>query len=494
MPIFYKTINQQELYETAINKIIINDLDVSENKDDVKKIISTIYTSDVISSVPSCSCGEIKSEFNLGIVCTKCGTVVENVLDGEIVPAAWFRVPQGVKSFINPHVLIIVNSFLLNGLLEKIVDGVKSTDINDPNYFLLEKYKKVFPNTWNGFIDNFFVIIEWLRTNNGLKKSSKGGVKATLELVQFLHDNKDNIFQEYVPIPAKLFTIVEVGSDNKYMDNSSIVVHDIVYSYIGESNQTLNESDPNYDKMLANKQKLAYRLMLKLSEYYNSLYKGLLSSKTGLFRKHIDSMRSHFTFRTVVTSLFKGDYDEIHVPWAIGLIVFRPHVINKLHKQGIPLPLCAEIVNNSITSYNPLVSRILDELIAEAPQGGIPCIIQRNPSLLSGSAQYVRITRFKKVLTDNTTSFSILIVNAMNADFDGDELNFTPLLDNWMANQAYKLEPSKNIFLLDSPFKVSTMFALPKPVMATLYNYVNHKDVDYDPVKREMMVDLLMIK
>ncbi len=494
MPLYYSTINHDELFQKAKNPIVINDFDVSESKDDIKSIISTIYTSDVISSVPACSCGEVKGEFNLGIMCHKCNTIVENKLDTEIIPAAWFRTPIGVDSFINPHIFIIINNGLLNGLLEKLIDGVKSTDINDPNYVIIEKYKKVFYNDWNTFTNKFFEIMQWLSENKGIKKNTRDGVKTADNLLKFLHDNKDNIFQKHVPIPAKLFTIVEVGSDNKYMDGSSILVHDIVYSYIGESMQHLIPDSPNYHKLLMNKQKLAYRLMLKLSNYYNELYKDLLSSKTGIFRKHIDSMRSHFTFRAVVTSLFNGDYDEIHVPWSIGLVVFRPHIINKLNKLGIPLPLCAEIVNNSITSYNKTIDTILQELINESPGKGIPCIIQRNPSLLSGSAQFVYITKFKTDLRDTTVSFSILIVNAPNADFDGDELNLTPLLDNWMAKQAFKLEPGKNVFLLDSPFKVSTMFAIPKPVMSTLYNYINHKEVECDNNKAELMHKLLSVE
>ena len=42
--------------------------------------------------------------------------------------------------------------------------------------------------------------------------------------------------------------------------------------------------------------------------------------------------------------------------------------------------------------------------------------LDRKPSLLSGSAQLIYITKVKTDMRDNTTSISILIVKSCNAD------------------------------------------------------------------------------
>ena len=62
------------------------------------------------------------------------------------------------------------------------------------------------------------------------------------------------------------------------------------------------------------------------------------------------------------------------------------------------------------------------DFITSRPDKGMPCLFHRNPSLLSGSSEYLRITKIKRDTGDNTISLSTLVVKAPNGDFDGDAL------------------------------------------------------------------------
>lgn len=77
-----------------------------------------------------------------------------------------------------------------------------------------------------------------------------------------------------------------------------------------------------------------------------------------------------------------------------------------------------------------------------------------------------------------------------NVDFDGDQLNFTPCLDTYTTEELRALSPHKSTFGLDSPRRVSGNLSQPKPVVATVANFVHDHDETVDPVKWGKMMAL----
>ena len=75
----------------------------------------------------------------------------------------------------------------------------------------------------------------------------------------------------------------------------------------------------------------------------------------------------------------------------------------------------------SVDSYDETISEILDEMVVESKYPGIPLKVQRNPSLLQGSALAL-FGVFKKDPNDYTASISKMVVNSMNADLKIDPL------------------------------------------------------------------------
>ena len=63
-----------------------------------------------------------------------------------------------------------------------------------------------------------------------------------------------------------------------------------------------------------------------------------------------------------------------------------------------------------------MLHKVVQELIDETPDKGIYVLLNRNPTLLSGSIIRLKITKFKTNPSDNTIGLSILAVKSLNCD------------------------------------------------------------------------------
>lgn len=72
-----------------------------------------------------------------------------------------------------------------------------------------------------------------------------------------------------------------------------------------------------------------------------------------------------------------------------------------------------------------------------------------------------------------------------------DEINCMLMLDNFMANEMRHLAPHKSVFDLNEPYAVSGNLAMPKPVVASISNFI-HYDLPPDEGKLAMMEELYM--
>lgn len=109
-------------------------------------------------------------------------------------------------------------------------------------------------------------------------------------------------------------------------------------------------------------------------------------------------------------------------------------------------------------------------------QGVVAIHLKILPSLKIGSSNKVYIRKFKKEHLDYTIGISILVTSLMNADFDGDELNFTVLGDLNMARLAENFDPYYSVPGLNNPYEISGLLNIPKPTVATLSNFLTHID------------------
>jgi hypothetical protein len=459
MPVYQQLINfDDKFHRLSEIPIIINDLvnNTEEDKEEIKNLISTRYSSDMISLIPSCRCGATTGEFSMmtDMTCTLCYTSVKSSFDEDIDSTIWFRKPKGVERIINPIIWIMLKQrFSKSGfnVIQWICDNSYRSNVKQP--FVINRIISLgIKRGYNNFVTNFDAILLTLfeMKEFNLPKGKVDYLRTLLE------ENKDCLFSDYIPLPNKSLLIIENTVVGVYVDPIVIDALDAI--------QMLVSIDVSFhDQNSRVKENRTVKAISKLSAFYESFYKNSLAVKPGQFRKHIYGTRTNFSFRAVISSITDvHEYDELYIPWGVGLTAFRPHLVNKLMKLGMSVNSAVGMLLGHVTVYHPLLASLLQELIDES-NGGIDAIIQRNPSLMQGSAQKVRITKFKDDPFDFCISLGILIIHSCNADFDGDCMNVSLALDEKMSNYLHSLKPEFNIFQLDVPDKISKNIALPKP-------------------------------
>jgi len=467
MAVYQELINFNEVFKYLRRPpIIINDLpnDTKEAKAYITSIISSEFTQDMVSLLPSCSCGVTKGEFNAGVTCDVCKTEVISTVENEIEPLVWFRKPEGVISLINPMILMLLSRrFTRSGynIIHWLCDTRYTTKVKQPA--ILHKLTELgIPRGFNNFIQNFDQIMGILFSLREF--GYRTGKVSPLEII--LSENRDKIFADYIPIPNKSLLIVERTNTGIYIDNTIVEGIDTIESLVSIDKDF-------YDQNPKVKENRTAKALFKLINFYDLFFKST-GVKEGHFRRHIFGTRTNFSFRCVATSLTGNHkYDEIEVPWCAGITVFRPHIVNKLLKRGYELNSIIGIIYSDINKYDPLLDEILQELINETPDKGIYVLLNRNPTLLSGSIIRVKITKFKTNPFDTTIGISILAVKSLNLDFDGDCLNISLSLDNNIAEQWYSLHPKFNIYEATNPYEISGNISIPKPVILTTSSWLN---------------------
>lgn len=486
MPIIQQLVSFTDLFNKLTSTpIIINDLSSVnvEDKEKIKNLITSRYSSDMISILPSCDCGETKGSFAIATKCPHCGTKVKSIIEDEVEPIVWFRRPHGVAPLINPIIWIMLSErYTISGfnLLQWLADSTYRPTVKTP--VVLQKLIDAgLPRGYNQFYENFDRYLEFLMSIKELKKRVKG---PNDYLYRLIADNRSIIFSDYVPLPNKSLLIIEKTNVGIYIDNIIIKAMDAI-----EMIMSIDSTELEHSHRV--KENRTIKALVRLSEFYYDFTKNNVAGKTGLDRKHILGSRTNFNFRAVISSITDAhQYDEIYVPWCVGMTTFRPHLINKLMKRGYNLNDSIEMLLGHVEKYSPLLDELLKELVAETNGGrGIVVLENRNPTMLSGSVQTKRISRFKTDPGDHTVSSSILTVNATNADFDGDALNYSVSNDNFLADKWKTLAPHYNVFTADNPLEISKNISIPKPVISSTSNWI-HSPSDPDPIKRARMQEL----
>lgn len=469
---------EEQFYALRTPPVIANDLDITseEGRENLNSMLYTRYCGDSLAIVPACDCGNIRGGYNAGVKCPECMTVCHSAADREIESLLWMRAPDNVKPFVNPTVWIILSQRMR-------VSGCNLLQwLTDTQYQYVgresSEYRKLIKagveRGYNYFHDNFDYIMsvyfcdgipmtEWLN----MAASGQIARPKNIDTVQFLVENRANIFTQYLPMPSKIGLVAESNDSGIYIDSATPLALDALHT-IASINNSLTPLN------LRRKETRVVKALNLLGDFYKEFVAKTLSGKPGMMRKHIYGNRLHFTARNVITSISgPHEYDELHVPWSTAVQLLDLHITNKLYKRGFTPNQATEFIRRATRQHHPLMREIFDELLAEAPLGGLPVVFQRNPSLARGSAQVLRITKIKDDLLDNTISLSILILVGFNADFDGDEMNLMLILDQAMYEGLKVLCPHENIFDVTKPRKLSSIAKIPTPVAATIDQWLS---------------------
>lgn len=389
--------------------IIVNNFDLTQ-KEEIDRLNSLLYVryeGDTLNVLPSCNCESLQGEFNVGLRCRRCGTEVISVTEKPLESSLWIATPAGVKTLINPAMWIIIGDALTQSscnILEWLCNpSYKPGQITG----LLAKVQQMgFTRGLNYFHDNFDVIIKALFDG----RIVKGSVRERTQLWEFIQKFRKEIFCKHLPVPSRLAFITEATAGAVYADSTMAPAIDAIRTITGIESGIL----PPTQRV---KEMRTVKCIVQLSQFYWDFAGASLGSKRGMLRQHVFGGRPHWSGRAVISSIHEPHmYDECHLPWGLACSILKVHLTNKMLKIGHSPNEINRFLSEHVNTYHPLLDKLFQELIDEAPGGAIPIILQRNPSLKRGSAQALRVTQIRKDPNINTIGISVLCLVAPNAD------------------------------------------------------------------------------
>lgn len=473
MGITQKIINLDVYFKsTPGDKIILNDLnyyDINDNEK-LERILISIYGNDeTISTKPSCDCGEITGKYMLDKYCSNCGTKCVEPHE-KVYPVLWLKAIDENYKFLNPIIWLMIVRILDNkkiDYLRYLCDTRYNPPIKIPDHITHIKNFLNGIRTYDNTMANLRNILVFIKTLSKFKQAQK--VNDINNLIKIIDENPDCLFSTYLPIINKKLFVIEETTKGRFVNLISSDIIDVTKTWLKlSSNNTISP------KILSNNMGV---VMSNLSKLYSNYIDQYLVKKGGMFRRHVYGARSHFTFRTVITSVpGKHKYDEIVPPWCVGVSVLRPHILNKLIKRGYTFKDANKMLYRCVKKYDDVISQILDELITECPYKGIPVLFTRNPELKQGSTQRMYITKFNKDPMVMSTEFSSLAAKAPNADYDGDEMNAVLLLDNDLTEECKTMDSHFVIPHESKPYAVSGFLGLLSPSTSILSNFIYNNE------------------
>lgn len=407
-------LNMDEYFRViAGDKIILNDLSLFslEDNDIFYKNIMTVYNnSEVLSTIPSCDCGATKGKHVINTYCRECGTTVRDIMD-KVKPILWFRALKSELKFINPSFWLIVSKIMdeRTDYLRWLSDYRYNPPMQIPAWAQGLKEAIGGKRDYNNTVNKFPEILTYMLNNARFKDPDKQHSINILLDIYLKH--KDSLFSEYLPIVNKKLFVMENTTKGKFINLTASDVIDTAMTWI----KACNEGDTlSYNKLSA----VTASTVSKLAELFGNYLNDYVVKKHGIFRKHVYGARSHFTFRCVITSIpGPHAYDEVRVPWGPAVVIYRPHLLNMLvNRHGYTYKNASSLLFRAVKKHVPIIAQLFNDLINEHPEKRLYMIIQRNPSLLPGSAQLVWCDQIKQDVDDKTLSISGLIVKAPNAD------------------------------------------------------------------------------
>lgn len=483
--IFQSSRNMDQLFrDLPVPAIIINDIPLRTEQDRVaaSELIRSEYTSDMVSLLPRCRCGATVGGYNIVFktVCQTCGGLVTKAVTSDIDTNLWFRRPGRwdhesgafypvTEKLIHPKILMmLLDRFQRKNynIIQYLIDRNYST--SSDNSLQVMKIREVFPERgYNYFVRNFREIIHRLFTDRNFKPPARR-VDALRDFI-FNELDKDNVFFDHLPIPNRCIRVVEPTVTCTFVERT-------VLDSISAINLLVSIDRDYHDQSSLVKESRVARAMIQMANYYAKYNADIIDkTKRGTMRRQTYSTRSPWTMRTVITSKAGIQSDrKIKAPWGAVLAISMYEIINILtNRMGYTSNDARGLIYNHMGRYHPLLDHIVNDiLIPESVNNQIDVLANRNPSLMRSSITHYGIGSMKTNPRDATTEQPICDCALFNADFDGDQMNYTKATDNFMAHQFKAFAVHRNAFGMFKPHQVTGFFDIPKPSAAATASWL----------------------
>lgn len=290
------------------------------------------------------------------------------MLDKPLEPIIWVQAPKKVDRFINPQAWRLLSNFfsLSNSNNQKfnLIKYLANTDYH-PNRvhhgrWMDELERLGVERGLNFFYRNFDNIIEVLAGFSQFS-ANKDKKEKLREMLIFINMYRDRIFSEFLPIHNKTILVIENTKFGTYMDTTLKTIIDAVRNISGVDS-------PIKDYSVRQKENHAAKLSEAVAIFGPDYEKNFLSGKPGHIRKHVYATRCWFSFRGVIYSITcPHHHDEIIMPWAMFVTVFRIHLLGKLYTRGFGHNDASYFLNEYTHQYHELLDELMTELIQESP-------------------------------------------------------------------------------------------------------------------------------
>lgn len=152
-------------------------------------------------------------------------------------------------------------------------------------------------------------------------------------------------------------------------------------------------------------------------------------------------MIDNFSSRAVIRQDPTLRIDQIKLPYVMLVKTMQQRIINILMRSYNMNPSQAyEIWSKALVTYDDQIAQILNNIIRESGEG-IPCILNRNPTISYGSILQVHCIGFTNTLT---MSVPLQALKPLAADFDGDVLNVFIIINQLFYERAYVVFNPRN--------------------------------------------------
>ena len=376
-----------------------------------------------------CSCGMTKGKINLGITCKYCGTKVENV---ETNPryTGWIVIKRDDFFVIHPNLYKSIEFLIGKDELDNIIKIEKNVDEDGHIHKVDQDGQPFYGIGMIEFHDRFDEILEYYVNKYPQKRNYYNNIM----------ENRDKIFTQSIPVFSTMLRPFNEDKESFYFEESNAT-----YTKINKLVSELNYYKPkaNESKIKANAQ-LLYDTQVEFMKLYDNMVT-ICEGKKGTIRS-LFAGRYNFTARSVIVSNHTLRADQVILSYHVLVEMLHASIINILKKtynlsyQDAYNRWYAAKINK-----DPLVVKIIESMIKNNPYGGIPVIINRNPTINYGSI----LQMFCIGITDSyTMEIPLQILKLLAADFDGDTLNILYIINKEFFEASYlKMNPRNSMYI-----------------------------------------------
>ena len=377
-----------------------------------------------------CDCGFTVGKIEDNTTCPICGTKVRRV-DDSYDTFGWIKLKQDY-CVIHPGMFKEIQSLIGAETLIAILNPV---DLKDADGFSIKsKVNKNDPYIGKGmffFRDHFDEIIKYYYSKSQNKKNK-------IEIYSDILTNRDKVFTHSIPVYTTLLRPFQLnGKEFSYNDANGI------YQMMAKLASMINKDKLVMDRKLKPKKQLMFDLQNKFNQLYDEI-ELIISGKKGTFRQTFGG-RCNFTSRNVIIPGPTLRTDEVHLSYFALVGMLEQRIINIL-KSGYNMSY-DEAYNKwyyATISIDPMVKSIIQSIIDSYPRG-IPCIINRNPTIAYGSCLFMYITG---ILDVYCMAVPLQVLPLLAADFDGDVMNIMLIINKSFEREACKKFSPRNAFYI----------------------------------------------